>query len=108
MRTFFAGTLHRLIPDRSPAERRRTIDEEISAAWERTSLEGIGELWSDILHHFQRTGEWSDKYFGPRPGQPGCVRRLCSQNTVSPAGRRRDRAPDSAIVITTRPKGARP
>jgi hypothetical protein len=29
--------------------------------------------WGHMLHHFQRTGEWSDEHFGPRPGQPGCA-----------------------------------
>jgi hypothetical protein len=28
--------------------------------------------WIERLQHLERTGEWSNSYFGPRPGEPGC------------------------------------
>jgi hypothetical protein len=42
MRSFFAGTLHRLSPDRSPSGR-QTIDQAISAVWRAYSEGRIDE-----------------------------------------------------------------
>jgi Helix-turn-helix domain len=50
----------------------RAIEQEIATGV--ITLQGMADdNWGHLLHHFQRTGEWSDQYFGPRPGQPGCA-----------------------------------
>jgi hypothetical protein len=38
--------------------------------------------WLERLLHLERTGEWSNSYFGPRPGEPGC--RVPSHLLVKP------------------------